>query len=166
LLTTTFRWILALVSVLAPIARGQVAVGIKPDISRNPSWPSTRAILHQALDIPHRRCAELTAVLAAELGRTLVADGEGSPRRIELLGQHQPARLVQPHSLLELQRTHGCRRAEVTVEGGGAQSHPARQVVDPQWLVEVVLKPVDGPRELEPMVAGRDDLPQARSLRR
>jgi hypothetical protein len=48
----------------------------------------------------------------------------------------------------------------VAVEGRGAQAHLARQLFDPQWLVEVVLQPVEGPSDLEP--DGEDLLAQLR----
>ena len=63
----------------------------------------------QVLDVAQRWRTEQAAVLATELRRTLVADLERGGRGIQALRKHQLPCFVQPQSLLELQRAHGCQ---------------------------------------------------------
>jgi hypothetical protein len=97
----------------------------------------SRGHFDQALNVADGRHAEKTAVFPAELGGALVADFECGFGSIQASRQHEPSRFVQPHSFLELHRTHGRRGSEVVVEGRGAQAHFVRQLLDSQWSIEI-----------------------------
>src|SRR3712207_2274124 len=75
-----------------------------------------------AFDIAQRRRAEEPLVLAAEVRGVVVAHAVAGARRVEALTEHQPAGLLQPQLLLELQRAHRGDLLEVVVEARGA--HP------------------------------------------
>lgn len=61
----------------------------------------------QAFDVAQQRRAEQAAVLATELGRTLVADLNRGGRCIQSLREHQLPCFMLPEPPLELQRAHG-----------------------------------------------------------
>src|SRR5271156_135644 len=71
----------------------------------------------QPRGIPARGHAERFAVFAAELRGALVADQIADLRDIRRLGHEQGTRFLQPDLLLELDRCHRRRGAEVPVKG-------------------------------------------------
>ena len=93
----------------------------------------------QTLNVAKRWRTEQAAVLAAELRGALVADLERGSGRIQALREHQLPCFIQPQSLLELQRAHGCQRPEVMMEARDAHPAVRRQVIDTDRLREVIL---------------------------
>src|SRR5438445_1173481 len=72
--------------------------------------------LSQGLDVSNGRLAEESAVLAAELAHTLVADLVRSVCSIETVHQHSLACSLEPQLFLILQRAHCGKRAELMVK--------------------------------------------------
>src|SRR5881398_2384233 len=73
------------------------------------SFSSASAILRrfpQPVHVAHRWDAEEAFILTIEVGGVVVAHAVGRTGRVEVFAQHQPAGLLQPQPLLELQGTH------------------------------------------------------------
>jgi hypothetical protein len=69
--------------------------------------------------------SEKPTSLPVELTRALIADFEGRTRGIELPREHLLTRCVKPKLFLKLQRAHGCKAAEVMVDG--RSTHPGHR---------------------------------------
>src|SRR5258708_3705073 len=74
----------------------------------------------------------------------MVADAVGGAGRVEAFAEHQPAGLLQPQPLLELQRAHSGDGFEVVMEPRNAHPQLARDAVDAQGLVKVCMQALDG----------------------
>src|SRR5689334_7532979 len=78
-----------------------------------------RGVSTQLLGILNRRCSEEAAVLATELGRTLVAHLVSHARRLGTVRHQELARLQQPYLLLVLEGTHHRGRLEASMQHRG-----------------------------------------------
>ncbi len=68
----------------------------------------------------------------------MVPHAIGRTCRVEVFAQHQTTGLLQPQLLLELQGTHPSDGLEVVVQPRDAHAQLARDLLDAQWLVEVL----------------------------
>src|SRR6266849_10073947 len=82
-------------------------------------------------DIPHRRLAEETAVLAVELAGAFVPDLKGSARGVEPIHEHAAPRCLQPKLFLVLKRTHGGQHPEMMVQRGHAHARDFCEIFHP-----------------------------------
>ena len=97
----------------------------------------------QPLHVAHGGEAEEAFVLAIEVGGILVAHAIGCTGRVDIFTQQQTASLQQPQSLLELQGAQRRDGLEVVLQTRDAHAQLARQLLDAQWLVEVVTESFD-----------------------
>ena len=66
--------------------------------------------------IPAGRIAKLTLVFPVELRSAFIADHERRRPRVLAFLQHQPLRLIEAQTLLELKRAEACHLPEMAVE--------------------------------------------------
>ena len=86
----------------------------------------------QPLHVAQGRKTEESLVLPAEVGSVLVPHAVGGAGGVEILAQHQPARLLQPQLLLVLQGTQRRDGLEVVMETGDAHAQVACKLLDAQ----------------------------------
>jgi len=94
--------------------------------------------------VAHWWLAKELFILAVEVRGIIIAYSVARACRIQALPEHQAAGFLQPQLLLELQRAHCGQRPEVMVEARNAHPELARDLLDPQLLVEVSPEPVEG----------------------
>lgn len=127
--------------------------------------PALTGLFTQPLDIANWWCPEEAAVLARELRLALVANAMSSNARIDLLCQHDAARLLQPKLLLELKRAH-CRDGfEVARAAMTHSCAPRAPGLHSQWFAVMRLQPVDGARNAQAMAIRRHHLRKSPTFR-
>jgi hypothetical protein len=72
----------------------------------------------QAGYVAARRFTKVAAILATELRWAFITHAEGGSRDVDVLDQHQAARVLQPELFLELQRRHRRHGAKMLVLDG------------------------------------------------
>ena len=124
-----------------------------------------RGGLPQPLHVARRRRAEEPLVLAGELRGVAVAHPVAGTRDVEVLAEHEAARFLEAHSLLELQGAHRRDRPEVVVEARDAHPDLPGYVLDPKRPVEVLAEPLEGPDDAVAVATkGRDMMEPAALL--
>jgi hypothetical protein len=83
-------------------------------------------------------------VLSIEVGSVLIPDAIGCTGRIQVFREHQTTGLLKSQPLLELQGAHRGDGLEVMVEARNAHPQLVREVLDVQWLVEVLAQSGNG----------------------
>ena len=134
---------------------------------------TTQAVLFQGRgadvqpsDVASRGLAEQAAVLAAELGRTVISHCITGRRGIGHLTQHEATGFLRPELLLVFQRAPGGDGLERVVQPGRAHAHGAGHLLDPERLGVVQPKPLDRMCDALCLAAGDRDLVQlARAAR-
>ena len=91
----------------------------------------------ESLRVAHRRGAEEAFVLPIEVRGVMVPHAKSRTGRVEVFAQQQAPGLLEPHLLLELQRTHGRDGLEVVVQRRDAHPQLARKLLDAQGPVEI-----------------------------
>ena len=102
----------------------------------------------QAPNVRLWRCSKHSAVLTAELGRTLISHETACTARVEAAAQHQLSCLLQAQCLLVLQWAGARHLSEVLTKRGGAHVNLRRQFVNVKRLREILLQPTDSFRNL------------------
>src|SRR6266566_5118332 len=97
----------------------------------------------QPVHVAHRWDAEEAFVLPIEVGGVVVPHAIGRTCRVQVFAQHQTAGLLEPQLLLELQGAHRRDGLEVVVQTRYAHSQLSRDILDAQWLVEVLTESLD-----------------------
>src|SRR5205823_7125481 len=97
----------------------------------------------QPVHVAHRGDAEEAFVLSIEVGGVLVAHAIGCYFSVDIFTQQQTAILQQPQPLLELRGAQRRDGLEVVLQTRDAHAQLARQLLDAQWLVEVVTESFD-----------------------
>ena len=98
----------------------------------------------QSLHIAHRRQAKEAFVFPTKVRSVVITDAVSCARRIKALAEHQPAGLLQPQPLLELQWAHRRDGLEVVVEARDAHPELVRDAVYPKRLVKVFMEALNG----------------------
>ena len=98
----------------------------------------------QPLHVAHRGDAEETFILSIEVGGVLVAHAIGRTGRVEVFAQHQTPGLLEPQPLLVLQGAHRRDGFEVVMQPRHAHVQFSCELLDGNWLVEVLAESLDG----------------------
>ena len=102
------------------------------------SASACQGLFSQPLHVTHGWDTKEAFVLPIEVGGVVIAHAIGRTGRVEVFTQHQPARLLQPQLLLVLQGAQRRDGLKVVVETRDAHAQLARDILDAQWLVEVL----------------------------
>jgi hypothetical protein len=88
----------------------------------------------------------------------------GNTGSVKVLPQHQTASLLEPQLLLELQRTHGSDRFEVMVKARNAHAKLSCNAFNPDRLVKVFAKSIDGFGDVVGVATQNSNLTQPSTL--
>src|ERR1700730_11150426 len=98
----------------------------------------------QALHVAHRADAEEAVILSIEVGGVPVAHGIGGTDLVEVFALRQTPGLLEPQPLLVLQGAHRGDGLEVVMQPRHAHVQFSCELLDGNWLVEVLAESLDG----------------------
>src|SRR5580704_11777335 len=84
--------------------------------------------------------------------------------RVQVLAQHQPSGLLKTQSFLKLKGAHSRDRLEVGMESRDAHANLSRNVLDAQWLGEILTQFLDGSDHAMSVSSNRGEMAHAMSL--
>src|SRR2546428_14114372 len=105
----------------------------------------SESLFPQPLHVTHRWDAKEAFVFSIEVGGVLVAHAIGRTGRVEVFAQHQTPGLLEPQPLLVLQGAHRRDGFEVVMQPRHAHAQFSCELLDGNWLAEVLADPLDGP---------------------